>query len=89
MNAQALVMALRRDRAVDETLKDWETTVCAVSDTTQRWAMRYDFLACRWPESLAFARAAIIQAFQRPALNKRMRIADRGLGLPESFTSSR
>jgi 2-polyprenyl-6-methoxyphenol hydroxylase-like FAD-dependent oxidoreductase len=83
MNARALVMALRRGRAVDEALKDWETKVRAVSDTTQRWAMRYDFLACRWPESLAFARAAIIQAFQLPALNRRMRIADRGMGLQE------
>jgi 2-polyprenyl-6-methoxyphenol hydroxylase-like FAD-dependent oxidoreductase len=89
MNTLALVMTLRRGRAVEEALNDWETTVRAVSDTTQRWAMRYDFLACRWPESLAFARAAIIHAFQLPALNKRMRIADRGLGSQESFTSSR
>jgi 2-polyprenyl-6-methoxyphenol hydroxylase-like FAD-dependent oxidoreductase len=80
MNAQALVMMLRRGGSVEETLRAWEASVRPVSDTTQRWAMRYDFLACRWPESLALVRAAIIRAFQLPALNQRMRIADRGLG---------
>jgi 2-polyprenyl-6-methoxyphenol hydroxylase-like FAD-dependent oxidoreductase len=81
MNAQALVLALGQGRAVEEALPRWEAAVRAVSDKTQRWALRYDFLAGRWPESLRLARAAIIWAFRLGALNRRMRIADQGLGL--------
>jgi 2-polyprenyl-6-methoxyphenol hydroxylase-like FAD-dependent oxidoreductase len=79
MNAYALTIALDRNRTVDETLPAWETAVRSVTDTTQRWAMRYDFLTRQWPESLWFVRAAIISAFRLPALNGRMRIADQGL----------
>jgi 2-polyprenyl-6-methoxyphenol hydroxylase-like FAD-dependent oxidoreductase len=81
MNTQALVLALRRGRPVEEILPNWEAAVRTVSDTTQRWSMRYDFLAGRWPESLSFVRAGIIRAFRLRALNRRMRIADRGLDL--------
>jgi hypothetical protein len=52
-----------------------------VSDKTQRWALRYDFLSRQWPEQLGLLRDAIIWAFRLPALNRRMRIADYGLKL--------
>jgi 2-polyprenyl-6-methoxyphenol hydroxylase-like FAD-dependent oxidoreductase len=81
MNAYALAIALERNRTVNETLPTWETAVRFVSDKTQRWAMRYDFLTRQWPEPLWFVRAAIIRAFRLPALNRRMRIADQGLKL--------
>jgi 2-polyprenyl-6-methoxyphenol hydroxylase-like FAD-dependent oxidoreductase len=81
MNAQALTIALERIGTVEEALPVWEAAVRSVSDTTQRWAMRYDFLTRQWPESLWFIRAAIIWSFRLPALNRRMRIADQGLNL--------
>ena len=81
MNAYALAIALDRYRTVDEALPAWETAVRFVTDRTQRWAMRYDFLTREWPEPLWFVRAAIIRAFRLPALNRRMRIADQGLKL--------
>lgn len=81
MNAYALAIALDRHHSVDEALPTWEKAVRFVTDTTQRWAVRYDFLTRDWPESLGFARKAIIWAFRLPALNARMRIADRGLQL--------
>jgi 2-polyprenyl-6-methoxyphenol hydroxylase-like FAD-dependent oxidoreductase len=81
MNAHALALALDRNRTVEEALPAWETAVRFVSDKTQCWAMRYDFLTRQWPEPLWFLRAAIIWAFRLPALNRRMRIADQGLKL--------
>src|SRR5262245_7118334 len=81
MNAYALAVALDFNRTVDETLPAWEAAVRFVTDRTQRWAMRYDFLTRQWPEPLWFLRAAIIWAFRHPALNRRMRIADQGLRL--------
>jgi 2-polyprenyl-6-methoxyphenol hydroxylase-like FAD-dependent oxidoreductase len=82
MNAHALVLALDGNRTVEETLPLWEAAVRLVSDQTQRWALRYDLLTRQWPESLWFLRTAIIRAFRLPALNRRMRVADRGLALP-------
>jgi 2-polyprenyl-6-methoxyphenol hydroxylase-like FAD-dependent oxidoreductase len=81
MNAYALAVALDRHRSVDEALPAWESAVRFISDRTQAWAMRYDFFTRQWPESLWFVRPAIIRAFQLPALNRRMRIADQGLKL--------
>jgi 2-polyprenyl-6-methoxyphenol hydroxylase-like FAD-dependent oxidoreductase len=81
MNGYALATALDRNRPVEENLLAWETAVRYVSDKTQRWALRYDFLSRQWPEPLKLMREAIIWAFRLPALNNRMRIADRGLKL--------
>jgi 2-polyprenyl-6-methoxyphenol hydroxylase-like FAD-dependent oxidoreductase len=79
MNAHALTISLDTYRTVEEALVVWENSVRFISDKTQRWAMRYDFLTGRWPESLSFVRAAIVRAFRLPALNGAMRIADQGL----------
>jgi 2-polyprenyl-6-methoxyphenol hydroxylase-like FAD-dependent oxidoreductase len=82
MNSRALVVALGRNRAVEDALPAWETAVRAISDKTQRWAMRYDFFTRQWPTPLGFMRPAIVWAFRAvPALNRRMRIADHGLKL--------
>jgi hypothetical protein len=80
MNAYALATILGLHEAAEDALPVWEAAVRFVSDRTQHWAMRYDFFARQWPGSLWFLRPAIIWAFRSvPALNKRMRIADRGL----------
>lgn len=82
MNARALTAALSRSRTVEEALPMWEDTVRFISDKTQRWSMRYDFFTRQWPTALWFARPAIIWAFRAiPALNERMRIADKGMRL--------
>jgi 2-polyprenyl-6-methoxyphenol hydroxylase-like FAD-dependent oxidoreductase len=80
MNTYALATILGVHEAAEDALPVWEAAVRFVSDRTQRWALRYDFFARQWPGSLWFLRPAIIWAFRSvPALNKRMRIADRGL----------
>lgn len=79
MNGHALAMALDCYGTVEKALPAWEAAVRLVSDRTQRWAMRYDLLACHWPESFRFMRSAIIWSFRFPPLNRRMRIADQGL----------
>jgi 2-polyprenyl-6-methoxyphenol hydroxylase-like FAD-dependent oxidoreductase len=81
MNTYALANALNHTRPIEEALQTWETAIRFVSDWTQRWAIRYDFLSRQWPETLGFVRNAIIWAFRLPALNGRMRIADQGLKL--------
>jgi 2-polyprenyl-6-methoxyphenol hydroxylase-like FAD-dependent oxidoreductase len=82
MNARALAVAVGRNRPVEEALPAWEAAVRGISDSTQRWAMRYDFFTRQWPTPLWFMRPAIIWAFRAvPALNRRMRVADQGLSL--------
>jgi len=75
-NSRALVDHLHR-APVPEALLAWEADVRHVTDATQRWSRRYDFLTKDWPPSMSLARASIIWAFGFPTLNRFMRIADR------------
>jgi 2-polyprenyl-6-methoxyphenol hydroxylase-like FAD-dependent oxidoreductase len=80
MNARALALVLAHSRTVAEALPAWEAAMRFISDSTQRWAMRYDFFTRQWPRPLWSVRPAIIWAFRSfPTLNRRMRIADQGL----------
>ncbi len=80
MNARALAAVVQQGGPVENALPEWEQAVRFISDKTQRWAMRYDFFTRQWPTALWFVRPAITWAFRSiPALNYRMRIADRGL----------
>jgi 2-polyprenyl-6-methoxyphenol hydroxylase-like FAD-dependent oxidoreductase len=82
MNARALAMALERRSTVRDALQLWEQEVRFISDATQSWSRRYDFLTRQWPSVLHFIRPAIIWSLGHvPALNARLRIADRGLAL--------
>jgi 2-polyprenyl-6-methoxyphenol hydroxylase-like FAD-dependent oxidoreductase len=82
MNARALGTALERSSNVRDALGLWEREVRFISDATQTWSRRYDFLTRQWPSALNFIRPAIIWSLGHvPALNARMRIADRGLAL--------
>lgn len=82
MNARALVLALEQHGEVTATLPQWETAVRFISDLTQKWSCRYDWFTRGWPTALEFMRPLIFWAFNNfPALNDRMRIADRGLAL--------
>jgi 2-polyprenyl-6-methoxyphenol hydroxylase-like FAD-dependent oxidoreductase len=82
MNARALVTALDRSSNVRDALGLWEKEVRFISDATQTWSRRYDFLTRQWPSALNFIRPSIIWSLGHvPALNARMRIADRGLAL--------
>jgi 2-polyprenyl-6-methoxyphenol hydroxylase-like FAD-dependent oxidoreductase len=82
MNVRALAFALEANRPVEEALAAWESAVRFIADNAQRWALRYDLLTRRWPESLWFLRPTIVWAFRSiPALGRRMRIADQGLKL--------
>lgn len=80
MNARSLVEALRHGRSVEQALESWESSVRRVSDLTQSWALRWDWITrsgpaySRWIRPLALG---VIGAV--PAINRRIRIADRGL----------
>jgi 2-polyprenyl-6-methoxyphenol hydroxylase-like FAD-dependent oxidoreductase len=80
MNARSLVEALRQARNVEQALDGWERSVRQVSDLTQSWALRWDWITrsgpaySRWLRPLALG---VIGAV--PAINRRIRIADRGL----------
>ena len=79
MNGHALAEMVSISRPVEESLKEWERTVRFITDQTRRWAVRYDQFTRFWPLAL---RPAVMWAFDRfPALNERMRIADKGLAL--------
>lgn len=80
MNARGLTAALTLESDVPTALRNWETLTRHITDRTQGWAVRFDVFANRFPDSLAFMRWPVAWSFKNvPALNKRMRIAERGL----------
>lgn len=80
MNARGLTAALALEEDVPTALRNWETMTRHITDRTQGWAVRFDVFANRFPDSLAFMRWPVAWSFKNiPALNKRMRIAERGL----------
>jgi 2-polyprenyl-6-methoxyphenol hydroxylase-like FAD-dependent oxidoreductase len=80
MNARALVAVLRDATSIEEALPRWERAVRGISDCTQRWAVRYDYVTRSWPGPLRFARPAALWAMKSvPAVRKSIWIADQGL----------
>lgn len=80
MNARGLTAALTLESDVPTALRKWETTTRHISDRTQGWAVRFDVFANRFPDRLAFMRWPVAWSFKNvPALNNRMRVAERGL----------
>jgi len=82
MNARALAEALDRSQSVEAALPRWEHAVRFVSDSTQDWALRWDWISRTCPPHLAWLKPILLGALRAmPAINRRMRIADRGLDL--------
>ena len=82
MNARALAEALDRSPCVEVALPKWESAVRNVSDLTQNWALRYDWITRTCPPSLSWLKPHFMGTMQAiPAINRRMRIADRGMDL--------
>ena len=80
MNARALAEALARAPTVEEALPKWERAVRQVSDLTQNWALRYDWITRTCPPQLAWLKPVFLATMRAvPAINRRMRIADRGM----------
>lgn len=77
MNSRSLVSHLEDHRDVERAVVSWEQAMRDITDRTQRWAARYDSFTKDWPKQLAAVRGRIIWAFGFPALNNRMRVADR------------
>ncbi len=78
MNTFLLAATLAKFENVDEALKRWEADWRWVSDRTQTWARRYDWITSEWPPSAYLVRNAIIWAIGKSrAFNKYMRVADR------------
>jgi 2-polyprenyl-6-methoxyphenol hydroxylase-like FAD-dependent oxidoreductase len=80
MNARALAEALERSSSVEQALPQWEHAVRFVSDMTQDWALRWDWISRTCPPQFAWLKPLFLGALRAiPSINRRMRIADRGL----------
>ena len=80
MNARALAEALERSQSVDAALPQWESAVRFVSDMTQNWALRWDWISRTCPPQFAWMKPVFLATLRAmPSINRRMRIADRGL----------
>lgn len=61
-----------------DALHAWESEWRWISDRTQTWARRYDWITSEWPPSIYPLRDAIIRGIGKsPRFNSYMRIADR------------
>jgi hypothetical protein len=59
-------------------LRSWERQWRWISDRTQNWSRRYDWITSEWPPRLYPLRDALIWGLGRlPRFNRYMRIADR------------
>jgi 2-polyprenyl-6-methoxyphenol hydroxylase-like FAD-dependent oxidoreductase len=78
MNAYALSEELSHAVDVRSASISWERKFRHITDTTQKWALRYDLLMSNWPQSLSEVRRVLIWTFGHVRwLNSRMRVADR------------
>jgi 2-polyprenyl-6-methoxyphenol hydroxylase-like FAD-dependent oxidoreductase len=82
MNARALVEALDQSSSVLNALPHWESATRFLSDMTQNWSLRWDWISRTCPSYLAWIKP-IAYAIMRaaPSINGRIHIADRGMGL--------
>lgn len=80
LNGRALAEALERSRSVEAALPQWEEATRFVSDLTQNWALRWDWCTRSCPPQLAWLLKPLFMGALKavPAINRRMRIADRG-----------
>lgn len=78
MNTFLLAESLAEYPVLADGLAHWERSWRWVSDRTQTWARRYDWITSEWPPSAYYFRDAIIWAIGRSRrFNKYMRVADR------------
>ncbi|RVT98648.1 FAD-dependent monooxygenase [Rhodovarius crocodyli] len=82
MNSYALMRMVQGRADIPAALREWEKTVRFISDSTQRWAVRYDWFSRQWPSSLSLLKPLVVGAFQHSKyLTEKLRMADRGLDL--------
>jgi 2-polyprenyl-6-methoxyphenol hydroxylase-like FAD-dependent oxidoreductase len=63
---------------IPEALAAWQRDWRWITDRTQRWSRRYDWITSEWPAALYPVRNAVIWAIGRShRFNRYMRIADR------------
>ena len=79
MNSHALAEFMSDPMPVAQGLQRWENSIRFITESTQRWAVRYDQFTKHWPRML---RPGVLWAFGRfDFLHDRMRLADKGLAL--------
>jgi 2-polyprenyl-6-methoxyphenol hydroxylase-like FAD-dependent oxidoreductase len=63
---------------IPEALAAWQRDWRWITDRTQRWSRRYDWITSEWPQALYPLRNVVIWAIGRsPRFNSYMRVADR------------
>ena len=78
MNTWLLAERVSSGASVPKALAAWEREWRWVSDRTQAWARRYDWITSEWPRSLYPLRNAVIWSIGKSVrFNNYMRIADR------------
>jgi len=84
INCHALAEVVTQSDDIEQALEKWESSIRFLSDTTRRWAIRYDRFTRHWPRPLRMFRPTVMRAIGRiKMVNEQMRIADRGLALTE------
>jgi 2-polyprenyl-6-methoxyphenol hydroxylase-like FAD-dependent oxidoreductase len=92
MNARMLVEALERADSVESALPQWERATRFMSDMTQNWSLRWDWISRTCPPHLRWLKPILFAAMRGiPAIGRRIHIADRGLemALPRVQTITR
>jgi 2-polyprenyl-6-methoxyphenol hydroxylase-like FAD-dependent oxidoreductase len=78
MNALLLSDYVSSSSSVTEALAAWQREWRWVSNRTQTWSRRYDWITSEWPRSFYPLRTAVIWAIGKsPRFNSYMRVADR------------
>jgi 2-polyprenyl-6-methoxyphenol hydroxylase-like FAD-dependent oxidoreductase len=77
-NALLLSQHVSSNDDLPDALRAWENDWRWISDRTQTWARRYDWITSEWPPRIYPLRDAIIRGIGKsPRFNSYMRIADR------------
>jgi 2-polyprenyl-6-methoxyphenol hydroxylase-like FAD-dependent oxidoreductase len=77
-NTLLLAEYVSASRSIPAALAAWEREWRWISDRTQKWARRYDWITSEWPRGAYLFRDVLIWAIGKsPRFNSYMRIADR------------
>ena len=78
MNTLLLSQYVASDDKLQDALRTWENEWRWISNRTQTWARRYDWITSEWPPNIYPLRDAIIWGIGKtPRFNSYMRVADR------------
>jgi 2-polyprenyl-6-methoxyphenol hydroxylase-like FAD-dependent oxidoreductase len=75
-NAYALFREVADSDDIPAALKAWEATARPVTDATQDWSMRYEFVSSRWPQWATRYRPILLKFTRSNYIQKKMSALD-------------